>query len=150
MHKQTALLFSLLLLSTQSLAQDIDQTINKFLAPVANTVDAFFMTSIPIPFVGDAPFIVIWLVVAATFFTLSLVFLLISGLSFKAFEHVLAETFNILASSFKVILFFILFFCVVSFRKGVKRFCSLLCSDIPLGTGEHFVTNHEFFHSGRS
>jgi AGCS family alanine or glycine:cation symporter len=37
--------------------------------PAANAIDAFFMSSIPIPFIGSAPFIVVWLVIAATFFT---------------------------------------------------------------------------------
>ncbi len=70
MNKQRLSFFSLLLLfSTPLLAQSIDQRINDFLTPVANAVDGFFMTAVPIPFLGSAPFIVIWLVVAATFFT---------------------------------------------------------------------------------
>ncbi len=69
MKKQLALMVALITLSGPSLAAGIDQSINDFLTPVANAVDRFFMTSIPIPFVGSAPFIVIWLVVAATFFT---------------------------------------------------------------------------------
>ncbi len=69
--KLKGLLIFLLLLMTQiSHAAGVDQAINDFLTPVANAIDAFFMTSIPIPFVGSAPFIVVWLVVAATFFTL--------------------------------------------------------------------------------
>ncbi len=70
MKKQLALLVALITLSGSSVAAGIDQSINDFLTPVANAVDRFFMTSIPVPFVGSAPFIVVWLVVAATFFTL--------------------------------------------------------------------------------
>ncbi len=70
MRKHWLLLLALMAVSKQSMAVGIDQTINDFLTPVANAVDGFFMTEIPIPFVGSAPFIVIWLVVAATFFTL--------------------------------------------------------------------------------
>ncbi|VAW43953.1 Na(+)-linked D-alanine glycine permease, partial [hydrothermal vent metagenome] len=64
-------LFSALLLtfSGSALAEGIDQSINQFLTPIANAVDGFFMTAVTIPFVGPAPFIVIWLVVAASFFT---------------------------------------------------------------------------------
>ncbi len=70
MRKQWLLLLALIAVSSQSMAVGIDQTINDFLTPIANAVDGFFMTEVPIPFVGRAPFIVIWLVVAATFFTL--------------------------------------------------------------------------------
>lgn len=64
--------FASLLLSfpVLSSAKGIDESINAFLTPVANAIDAFFMTKITIPFVGQAPFIVLWLVVAATFFTI--------------------------------------------------------------------------------
>ncbi len=64
-------LFSALLLtfSGSVLAAGVDQSINEFLTPIANAVDGFFMTAVTIPFVGPAPFIVIWLVVAASFFT---------------------------------------------------------------------------------
>ncbi|MFC3195294.1 alanine/glycine:cation symporter family protein [Marinicella sediminis] len=69
--KNKVLTFLLLLLCSEAgLAAGIDQSINQFLTPVANAIDAFFMTQVPIPFLGSAPFIVIWLVVAATFFTL--------------------------------------------------------------------------------
>lgn len=69
MLKKSTLVFILSLYSFPLLAQGIDQKINDFLTPVANAVDGFFMTAIPIPFLGSAPFIVIWLVIAATFFT---------------------------------------------------------------------------------
>ncbi|WP_223786703.1 alanine/glycine:cation symporter family protein [Marinicella meishanensis] len=70
-HFRPTLIFvtTMLLASQPAAAVGIDQTINEFLTPVANAIDAFFMTQIPIPLVGSAPFIVIWLVVAATFFT---------------------------------------------------------------------------------
>ncbi len=70
MIKQKLLLLTLTIFSAPSMAVGIDQKINDFLTPIANAVDGFFMYEIPIPFVGSAPFIVIWLVVAATFFTL--------------------------------------------------------------------------------
>ncbi|MGJ8662092.1 MAG: alanine/glycine:cation symporter family protein [Marinicella sp.] len=65
----TALTIATIGFSGSARAAGIDQTINDFLTPVANIVNSFFMTSVPIPFVGSAPIIVIWLVVAATFFT---------------------------------------------------------------------------------
>lgn len=70
MKKQVLWLLALISLSSQSSATGIDESINNFLTPIANAVDGFFMTSIPIPFLGSVPFIVLWLVVAATFFTL--------------------------------------------------------------------------------
>ncbi|MCX7554248.1 alanine/glycine:cation symporter family protein [Marinicella sp. S1101] len=70
MYKKIFLSLALFVLPLPLLAQGIDQRINDLLTPVANAVDGFFMTSIPIPFIGSAPFIVIWLVIAATFFTL--------------------------------------------------------------------------------
>ena len=52
------------------MAEGIDEAINEFMTPISNAVDAFFMTAIPVPFTGQsAPFIVVWLVVAALFFT---------------------------------------------------------------------------------
>ncbi len=69
MKMKITLLLTLITI-TGTAAAGIDQTINHFLNPIAIAIDKFFMTSIPIPFVGSAPFIVIWLVVAATFFTL--------------------------------------------------------------------------------
>ncbi|WP_395374072.1 alanine/glycine:cation symporter family protein [Marinicella sp. W31] len=52
------------------MAEGIDQAINDFMAPISAAVDSFFMTAIPVPFTGQtAPFIVIWLVIAALFFT---------------------------------------------------------------------------------
>ena len=69
MKKHFTLLMVLITVTGAAAAAGIDQTINDFLTPVANAVDGFFMTSIPIPFIGTAPFIVIWLVIAATFFT---------------------------------------------------------------------------------
>lgn len=68
LNKLTTLFF-MTFASQAALAQSIDQRINDLLTPVSNAVDGFFMTAIPIPFVGSAPFIVIWLVIAATFFT---------------------------------------------------------------------------------
>ncbi len=62
-------LAALLIFASAASAVGIDESINNFLTPIANAVDGFFMTEVPIPFVGRAPFIVIWLVVAATFFT---------------------------------------------------------------------------------
>ncbi len=70
MIKFSALLMTLLSVTGTASAAGIDQTINDFLTPVANAVDAFFMTAVYIPFIGSAPFIVLWLVVAAIFFTL--------------------------------------------------------------------------------
>ncbi|WP_154224306.1 alanine/glycine:cation symporter family protein [Marinicella rhabdoformis] len=70
MKNQGLLLLLLSTLSSQSKATSFDESINDFLSPVANAVDGFFMTQIPLPFIGHAPFIVIWLVFAATFFTL--------------------------------------------------------------------------------
>ena len=69
MKKTFTLLITMLAISGTASATGIDQTINDFLTPVANAVDGFFMTAVPIPFIGSAPFIVLWLVVAATFFT---------------------------------------------------------------------------------
>ena len=69
--KKVGLIFlSVLFFSLPSKAAGIDQSINDFLTPVANVVEGFFMTAVTIPWVGPAPFIVVWLVVAATFFTL--------------------------------------------------------------------------------
>jgi len=70
MTKRFTLLILLFTISGSAMAVGIDQTINDLLTPVANAVDGFFMTAVHIPFVGPAPFIVLWLVVAASFFTL--------------------------------------------------------------------------------
>lgn len=61
--------FLLILMPMVVFAGGIDESINEFMTPISKAVDGFFMTEIPIPFVGKAPFIVIWLVVAALFFT---------------------------------------------------------------------------------
>lgn len=80
MKKQLILLLVLITTAGSAVAAGIDQTINEYLTPVAIAVDSFFMTNIPIPFVGKAPFIVIWLVVAASFFTIYFRFI-----NFKSF-----------------------------------------------------------------
>ncbi len=74
---------ALLLLPVAAMAAGIDETINGWMAPITAAVNSFFMTPIPIPFLGgSAPFIVIWLVVAATFFTLYFKFI-----NLRSFRH---------------------------------------------------------------
>ncbi len=57
--------------SSKLLAQDtmsFDQKIDQVLGPVAQAIEDFFFY--PIPFLGNMPFIVLWLILAAIFFTL--------------------------------------------------------------------------------
>ena len=63
--------FFLIFTPMLAMAEGIDQAINDFLTPAFEAVDKFFMYKVPVPFTGETmPFIVIWLVVAALFFTL--------------------------------------------------------------------------------
>ncbi len=73
MKKTTALTTALfgMLYSGLLFAQDnlsFDQKIDLMLGPIAQAIEDFFFY--PIPFLGNMPFIVLWLILAATFFTL--------------------------------------------------------------------------------
>ncbi|HHL31471.1 MAG TPA: alanine:cation symporter family protein [Oceanospirillales bacterium] len=49
----------------------IDETINNFVAPISEKVEYWIFYDIPIPFTGQIiPFILAWLIIAATFFTI--------------------------------------------------------------------------------
>jgi len=62
----TGSLYSGVLLAQEALS--VDQKIDRVLGPVAQAIEDFFFY--PIPFLGNMPFIVLWLILAATFFTL--------------------------------------------------------------------------------
>ncbi len=59
----------LILLPIYSFAENIDETINNAVRPISDAVFAVIFYPIPIPFTEGVPFILLWLIVAATFFT---------------------------------------------------------------------------------
>lgn len=72
-----------LITATVASAGSLDQTINDILSPIANAIAGTVFYSVP---VGEAnlPLIVVWLVVAASFFTLYFGFI-----NFRGFKHAL-------------------------------------------------------------
>ncbi|KXF83230.1 alanine/glycine:cation symporter family protein [Enterovibrio coralii] len=64
-------------------AEGIDEAINEIVAPIVNPFVGMIFSTIPLPFVdAEAPWIVLWLVVAAVIFTLYLGFI-----NFRGFAH---------------------------------------------------------------
>ncbi len=91
MSKRIYFVMSLLLMPFLTHAS-IDEKIDASMKPVADAIEHIFMYKIPIPFVGQAPFIVVWLMVAATFFTLYFKF--INLRSFGIGYHLIKGKYN--------------------------------------------------------
>jgi len=71
MNKKIIYALTLLLMPIISVAEGIDQAINNAVAPFVDKVFAVIFYQLPIPFTdGTIPFILAWLLIAATFFTL--------------------------------------------------------------------------------
>jgi AGCS family alanine or glycine:cation symporter len=68
MYKRITIAIALLLLPILSMAS-IDESINNFVQPISDFVFYYIFYPIPLPG-GSIPFILAWLIVAATFFTL--------------------------------------------------------------------------------
>lgn len=68
----------LLLLASNPAAASIDQAVEAFMAPVTASVSAFVFYKLPL-FGYEVPWIVLWLAVAATFFTVYMGFINIRG-----------------------------------------------------------------------
>ncbi len=71
-------LAALLLLSTNPAAASIDQAVESFMAPITASISAIVFYKLSL-FGYQVPWIVLWLAVAATFFTLYLGFINIRG-----------------------------------------------------------------------
>ncbi|MBL4658976.1 MAG: alanine:cation symporter family protein [Alcanivoracaceae bacterium] len=71
MNKRLTSAVSLLLLPFFSFASGVDEAINNAVQPISDAVFYFIFYPIPIPFTGGSmPFILAWLIIAATFFTI--------------------------------------------------------------------------------
>ncbi|NND44169.1 MAG: alanine:cation symporter family protein [Xanthomonadales bacterium] len=84
MHKKVTgtVLLAALLGSAQALAQTgIDEKINNAIRPASDAVAGFIFSTFPL-FGVDVPFVLVWLVVAATFFTFYFKFI-----NLRAFRH---------------------------------------------------------------
>ncbi len=62
-------------------AQTVDETINQFMQPLTNMLSAFIFFSVPVGG-SDLPLIVVWLIIAAFFFTFYLSFINLRGFTF--------------------------------------------------------------------
>jgi AGCS family alanine or glycine:cation symporter len=81
MYKRITIAIALLLLPILSMAS-IDESINNAVAPITKFLFDYIFYPIPIPFTdGEIPFILAWLIVAATFFTLYFKFI-----NFRSFK----------------------------------------------------------------
>ena len=70
MNKRILLAITLLLLPFLSQAS-VDESINNFVQPISDSLFEYIFYPIPIPFTGQSmPFILAWLIIAATFFTI--------------------------------------------------------------------------------
>ncbi len=71
MSKRILLAITLLLLPILSYAEGIDEAINNAVAPISKFLFDYIFYPIPIPFTdGEIPFILAWLIIAASFFTI--------------------------------------------------------------------------------
>ncbi|CZF80943.1 alanine/glycine:cation symporter family protein [Grimontia marina] len=71
------------LFASSASAAGIDEAINEIVAPIVNPFVGMIFSSVPLPFLdAEAPWIVMWLVVAAVIFTLYLGFI-----NFRGFTH---------------------------------------------------------------
>ncbi len=71
--------------TTPVLAASLDERINDFFTPISDAISSVVFAEVPLDFVGEdvgLPLIVVWLVVAGTFFTIYL-----RGFQFRAFTH---------------------------------------------------------------
>lgn len=75
------IILALLLVSNYSCANDLDSSVNNWLAPIADTLSSIIFFKISF-FGTDIPLIVIWLAFAAVFFTCYLKFI-----NLRAFKH---------------------------------------------------------------
>ena len=62
-------------------AQNVDETINRLMQPIADTLSAFIFFAVPLAG-ADVPLIVVWLIVAAFFFTFYLGFINLRGFAY--------------------------------------------------------------------
>ena len=81
-----------LLAMPQAFAADgTDDRINSMFAPVADAVSAFVFYPIPLGGEATMPAMVLWLIIAATFFTIYFRFINVSGFKQGGFYHAIKQ-----------------------------------------------------------